>query len=110
MHLDHLEGTERGLGLEDVLRRLERRVGPMIMVNGELASVHYFATEYSMFSARVTPPDGLDPKGSTELFGLGDYYSFMNTTFLSPTDLRRVVEDYARSPELPRSIEWDQLT
>ena len=128
MQLSHLEGDERGLGLDEVLAKIERRVGPHhannfwlshdeadypclnVVVNGEPASVHYFADERSMFSANVLPVDGRDPRGDTELLGLGDYYSFMNTTFLSPSTLRRVLEEFTRSVELPRTIEWARLT
>ena len=84
----------------------------LIQANGALARVHYFPEEedHPGFQS-MGPAPGLAPEGCT-LFAMNtptEAFSRPNDTVVSFSLALAAAKEFARSPKLPRCIEWFEL-
>jgi hypothetical protein len=81
-----------------------------IMANGDLACVHYFPRDHHPGFQSVGPAPDLNPRGETMFASDPDERSSMPNTTVVPFSLAlAAAKEFARSPELPRCIEWFEL-
>jgi hypothetical protein len=81
------------------------------MVSGDLAYVHYFPKDRHPGFASLGMLPGLRPGGDTSFFpdDTNETFEIMNQAVVRFADALRVAQEFAISPELPKSIQWSEL-
>jgi hypothetical protein len=82
-----------------------------IMANGDLARVHYFPRDDHPGFQSVGPAPGLDPDGGT-MFALSPTetpWPRPNRSVIPFSLALAAAKEFAKSPTLPRCIEWFEL-
>ena len=82
-----------------------------ILVKGELAYILYFPKEGHPGFASVGMLSSLEPQGDTSFFPdhTNESLEIMNDAVVRFSDALRVAQEFAISPELPKSIQWSEL-
>lgn len=82
-----------------------------IMVNGDLAHVHYFPKERHPGYASVGGALGLSPEEDTEFFhdNTQETIQIMNDSMVSFSDALKAAQEFAISKSMPKCIQWDEL-
>jgi hypothetical protein len=82
-----------------------------IMVNGDLAYVHYFPEDRHPGFASVGTVPSLRPGGDTIFFpdDTDDTFDIVNEAVVRFSDALKVAQEFAISPALPKSIQWSEL-
>jgi hypothetical protein len=111
--IDAAMGPRLGAGLNSFwLSHGDRRFPVLsVLVNGDLATLHYFPFEgHSGFRSLGSLPD-LNPDGRTTfvLEHLRDEQPTPNTFVVSLADALRTAKEFAGSQDLPKSLNWFEL-
>jgi hypothetical protein len=83
----------------------------IIMIKGDLASLHYLPEDRHPGFVSIGPLDDLE-SGETTTFFLNSPTApedVVNDTILPFSDALRAAQEFATSSSLPKSIEWDEL-
>jgi hypothetical protein len=82
-----------------------------LSVNGDVAYLHYFPNEDHAGFASVGGLESLRPGGMSPFFLVSptEQDKIRNEYVVSFHDALKVAREFAVSPRLPKSIEWDEL-
>ena len=82
-----------------------------IMVNGDLAYVHYFPNDNHPGFASVGNLPGLRVGEFSEFFPeqSNDSFDIMNEAVIPFSDALKVAQEFASSPTMPKCIGWNSL-
>ncbi len=82
-----------------------------IMVNGDLAYVHYFPKKQHPGYASMGTLPSLISGGDTSFFpdDTDETFEIVNEAVVRFADALKIAQEFAISPELPKSIQWSEL-
>lgn len=82
-----------------------------IMVRGDLAYVHYFPKDRHPGFASIGTVPSLSLGGDTSFFpdNTEETFEILNEAVVQFADALKVAQEFAVSPELPKSIQWSEL-
>lgn len=82
-----------------------------LLVNGDLAYLHYFPGEDHPGFASVGDLENLDPEGQTTflLETFSDSLQILNEHVVLFSDALKAAQEFAKSAGLPKCIQWDEL-
>jgi hypothetical protein len=82
-----------------------------IMVNGDLAYVHYFPKDQHPGYASVGGALGLNPEEDTDFFhdNAQETFPIMNDSVVPFSDALKVVQGFAISKSIPKCVQWNEL-
>jgi hypothetical protein len=82
-----------------------------IMVNGDLAYIHYCPKKRHPGYASVGGALGLSPEGDTEFFhdNTKEAFQIMNDSVVPFSDALKAAQEFAISKSIPRCIQWSEL-
>lgn len=83
----------------------------LVLINGDLASLHYFPRDRHPGFRSISGVDGLDVNGSTVFFmnSLDQEEPVLNDGVVPLATGMKAAREFFASPELPRSVEWLEL-
>jgi hypothetical protein len=81
-----------------------------LLVKEDLASVHYFPKERHAGFQSVAKEPGPDPYGTTVFFVRPtEKVWVVNYAIIPFSDALKAAQEFAISPTLPKSVEWDEM-
>jgi hypothetical protein len=83
----------------------------LILVNGDLASLHYFPEEGHPGFRSVGTVQGLEPGGTTAFFmnNVKEEQPILNDSIVPLSTALKAAKEFSASTELPHSVEWFEL-
>lgn len=83
----------------------------LILVNGELASLHYFPKDRHPGFRSVGKVEGLEPGGTTTFFmnNVNEPEQILNDSIVPFSTALKAAKEFSASADLPPSVEWFEL-